>query len=101
MALENAESKRAHTESTDMIGSLKELLQTQHQQLEQAVREQLSAHKEEIQVEIGGVKDQVKTLEDRVSKLEVTPTQPQAQPEPPADGFVPCQVAVGGWPEYA
>ena len=81
MALEQFDAKRPRTDNTDnMMTSIRDLLDRQHQQLEQAICTQLETHKLEIKEELGemsGVKDKMEALEERVSKLEEdTPPKP-------------------------
>ena len=108
MALEQLDTKRPRTDNTDtMMTSIKDLLHRQHQQLEQAICTQFEATKHEIRRELGGVKEEVAgvtdkmgALEERAAKLEAPPTQHDrhqaGQPAPNAP-FSPCQVVVGGW----
>ena len=109
MALEQIDAKRPRTDNTDnMMTSIRDLLDRQHQQLEQAICTQLETHKLEIKEELGGVKedmsgvkDKMEALEERVSKLEEdTPPKPHerhqaGQNTPPP--YSPCEVVVGGW----
>ena len=101
MGMADSSDKRQRTDQSDMLSSLKDLLQTQHQQHEQAICAQLEGHKEEIREEMSEVKGRLDTLEERVSGIERRPivaSAPSSASDPVGSRpYNPCQVVVGGW----